>query len=197
LKSAEELALEVERSTSDEYARQRATGALRRIADVRGEEEKTEKAIVAAVKTERAFLARYATAFATPVGKPVVGTFNTPHGQLSFEHRADRIVGQGSFREEVAPSPFFGLLVGVWSGPVVQQKPTVRVRHVRFDGQMFGLAGRFKIQLTEEEEGTIYSSPKSSSLEGLFIVSAEGDRLEVLEEKDNETKTYWLEKITG
>jgi tetratricopeptide (TPR) repeat protein len=195
LKSAEELALDVERSTIDDSVRQRATGALRRIADVRREEEKTEKAIVAAVKTERAFLARYATAFATPVGKPVVGAFNTPHGQLSFEHGADGIVGQGSFREEVPPSPFFGLLAGLGPGPFVQQKPTVRVRHVRFDGQMFGLAGRFKIQISEQEEGTLYSSPKSSSLEGLFIVSPEGDRLEVLEEKDNETKTYWLEKI--
>jgi tetratricopeptide (TPR) repeat protein len=119
LKSAEELALQVERSTADNNTRERATAALRNIAQVRREEEETEKAILAAVKTERALRARYAAAFVALGGKPVVGVFNTPYGQLSFEQGADRIVGQGSFREEVPPSAFAALFMNVVMRDVV------------------------------------------------------------------------------
>lgn len=115
LKSAEDLALSVERSDADAYARQRATAALQRVADLRRREDESEERILEGVKRERLFMAKYATAFVSPLGKPVVGTFSTPLGQLSFEQQIGTMEEENIAGARAVPSYLIECLA--WNVP--------------------------------------------------------------------------------
>lgn len=192
LRGGQELATEVERSSDDKDARETASRALTRIGRVRKEEDEQEEAILAKAKAEREFRSRYAVAFVAAASQPLEGIFETPYGRLSFSQDQNTITGEGSFEEEIPVG--FGLLTALTGTGTTGAQKRTRVRRVKFQGDVYGLAGRFKLEVTEQEAGLL-TVPRSSSAEGLFVVSPGGDRLELLEEKENEAKIYAITRV--
>lgn len=190
VKVAADLAAALTRG--DETARDRAAYALERISKARSKENEIETGIVTEAKAERDFRAAFAIAFAAPPGIPINGTFETRYGKIPFLQEGDKIVGDARFREEV-PKGLAGLMIGL-PAPAPQK---FRIRSLRLDGQVFGQAGRFRLEIREEEEEALFSFPKSSVVEGLLILSPDGESFEVLEEQDKKVHIYRARKAAA
>ena len=195
LEAGEDLAVQLTANEEDKNTRGRATQALERIAEIRSKEDATERMVLDDTRVERVFGAAFAAAFVGPPSTPIKGTFETPHGRIPFRQEKEKIIGNVEFREEMVEG--FGALFQSVIPPLPGASPKFKVRTLRFSANVFGRAGRFRLEISEREENSIFDIPKSSVVEGLLIISEDGESLEVLEEHDKKVKTYTARKVSS
>jgi len=195
LRVGEGLAVQLATDEDNKIARDRARHALERIAEIRSKEDATDGTIREATKVERIFRAAFAGAFVALPSTPISGTFETPHGRILFRQEKEQIIGYVEFREELVEG--IGALYQSLSPPLTGAPRGFKVRKLRFNADLFGRAGRFILEISEREESTLFGIPKSSVVEGLLIVSEDGESFEVLEEHDMEVKTYIAKRVSS
>lgn len=184
LTNAEQMATEVTKADYDETARNRALGALSRISTIRSSENDTEEKILAEAKEERLFRWAYAEAFVASTGTPINGSFETPRGKISFRQERNQLFGEGQFEQPT----FGGLFATLSGGNPARVKITTTVK---IEANMIGRSGRFKLETDEKEKGTtILSTPTTTTIHGLIVLSEDGQSFEVLEEHETRVKIY-------
>jgi hypothetical protein len=121
-------------------------------------------------------------------GKPINGKFETPYGQMTFKQDETQVLGQGTCEE-----PTLGALFSSLSGGTPTE---VTVRTVKFEANIAGRSGRFRVETHETKKGSPFINfPKSTTSQGLLITAPEGESFEILQEQETEVKIHKARKI--
>lgn len=86
--------------------------------------------------------------------------------------------------------------LGNLSKTVSAASTEMTVKTFKFDAKILGRAGRYTVETDERKKGGILLGfLKSGAVEGLLIIAADGESLDILEPKEMGSKIYKAEKI--
>ena len=180
-------AVEESQGGDDVSIRGRAVEALKRVKDQRVNERAAEERIISDGEKETNFRARYGEASCERLEGRLTGTFSTPYGELNFESSETLIIGTATTRREVSAS----LAMLFKSFPSVSSPNVLELQHVRFEAYPVGRAGRFRVEITTQEQSGEITVPKSSaSHEGLIVLDRDAVGFEGMEEKTAEVSMF-------
>jgi tetratricopeptide (TPR) repeat protein len=189
LMEAEKLATQVTKADCDEIALKRAVGALSRISTMRSTENETEEKALLIAQRERTFRSAYAEAIASQVSTLIEGEFETPYGRITFKHQGTQLLGEGMFEEQTFGGLFSRLAGGTSTDTIVKT--------VKFEANIDGRSGRFRVETQEKNKAPLLGSPKSTTSKGLLITAIDGESFEILEEHETEAKLHKANKVSS
>lgn len=167
--------------------------ASRKLKNLKEEEEKTEKKLLANAKGERAFRLQYARSFlceGCAMGPALRGVWQTPWGKVEIDvaDAEATFEGKGHDRHEVVD----------WASFLVPQYPPARPgkryedRYICIEGKVMGMTGRYTIGVDNTERTSLLSQPKIHSAVGYMILTEGSDSIRIME-RTTEGKTEFIE----
>lgn len=176
----------------------RVASALRELNNLQQEEQKSEKKLLEEAGKEREFRVKYSEVLLTNKyieKKKINGSWETPWGvtNIVLDERSNSF--QIKMHQKIEMLPRYASTLATSLGflqPVKQEN-----RYIKIDGQLYGLTGRYQIQIDDTEQTSLLTGGKIYSATGYMVINENFDYINIMEKAiDDKTEYRQWKKTT-